>query len=71
MANWYNLQHLYRHLLENGYIRHLDTVDQNHLAIHADVVLEKIRGGDETWQTQAPQAVVNIINESDLFRQRD
>ena len=65
-----HLQHLYRHLLENGYIRNLDTVDQNHLSIHADIVLEKIRGGDETWKTLVPQAVVNIINESGLFRQR-
>ncbi len=65
-----HLQHLYRHLLENGYIRNLDTIDQNHLSIHADIVLEKIRGGDETWQTQVPQAIVNIINERELFRQR-
>ncbi len=66
-----HLQHLYRHLLENGYIRNLDTVDLNYLAIHADVVLENIRGGDNAWQTQVPQTVVNIINERDLFRQRD
>jgi hypothetical protein len=64
-----HLQHLYSHLLENGYIRNLDTVDRNHLSIHADSVLEKIRGGDEAWQALVPQAVVNIISERGLFRQ--
>ena len=64
-----HLQHLYRHLMQNGFIRNLDTVDKNHLFIHADSVLEKIRSGDETWQPQVPPAVVNIINERSLFRQ--
>jgi len=64
-----HLQHLYRHLLDNGYIRNLDTVEQSHLSIHADSVLEKIRGGDENWKTLVPPAVVNIISERGLFRQ--
>ena len=64
-----HLQHLYSHLMENGYILNLDTVDKNNLSIHADIVLEKIRLGDETWQTLVPQAVVDVISERGLFRQ--
>ncbi|MGB5397130.1 MAG: TonB-dependent receptor, partial [Gammaproteobacteria bacterium] len=64
-----HLQHLYSYLMENGYIRNLDTVDPGHLCIHADAVLEKIRGGDEAWMGMVPQAVVNIISERGLFRQ--
>ena len=56
-----HLQHLYRHLLENGYIRNLDTADRDHLSIHADIVLEKIRRGDKSRQASVPPAVVNII----------
>ncbi|VAW51019.1 Nicotinamide mononucleotide adenylyltransferase [hydrothermal vent metagenome] len=63
-----HLQHLYSHLLENGFIRNLDTVDKDHLSIHADVVLKKIRDGDDSWQTLVPQDVVNIINERGLFQ---
>jgi hypothetical protein len=62
-----HLQHLYSHLLENGYIRNLDTVKREHLAIHADTVLEKIRGGDDDWRTMVPQKVVDIISERGLF----
>ncbi|MBL4712762.1 MAG: TonB-dependent receptor [Gammaproteobacteria bacterium] len=64
-----HLQHLYSHLIENKFIRNLDTVDQNNLSIHADAVFEKIRNGDASWQTQVPQDVANIINERGLFKQ--
>ncbi len=63
-----HLQHLYSHLLENGFIRNLDTVDKNHLSIHADAVLKKIRDGDDSWQSLVPQDVVDIINERGLFQ---
>ena len=63
-----HLRHLYAHLLENGYIRNLDTVDQQHLMIHADDVLEQIRGGVDGWQTMVPEQVVDIISERGLFR---
>lgn len=64
-----HLQHLYSHLLENGYILNLDTIDKNYLSIHADAVLEKIRCGDESWQTLVPQTVVDVISKRGLFRQ--
>ena len=63
-----HLQHLYKHLLENKFIRNLDTVDNSYLSIHADAVLEKIRDGDESWQSLVPQDVANIINERGLFQ---
>ena len=63
-----HLQHLYSHLLENGFIRNLDTVDKEHLSIHADTVLKKIRDGDDTWQSLVPKDVVSIINERGLFQ---
>ena len=64
-----HLLHLYSHLMQNGYIRNLDTIEQNYLSIQADIVLEKIRDGDKAWQATVPQTVANIISERGLFRQ--
>jgi len=64
-----HLRHLYKHLLENGYIRHMGAIDQQHLSIHADDVLERIRRSDDSWKTLVPQTVVNIISEHNLFQQ--
>jgi len=61
------LQHLYSHLLENGYIRHLESILPEHLLIHSDIVLENIRSGNVAWKTMVPPAVVNIITERGLF----
>ena len=63
-----HLQHLYSHLLENGFIRNLDTVDKDHLSIHADTVLKKIRDGDDSWKSLVPPDVVKIINKKGLFQ---
>ncbi len=64
-----HLQHLYNHLMQNGFIRNLDTLDQEHLAIHSHLVLKKIRDGDKAWQTMVPPAVVTLITERGLFQQ--
>ena len=64
-----HLRHLYKHLLENGYIRHLDNINPDHLAIHADAVLKNIRDGSEEWKNMVPPQVVEIISERGLFSQ--
>lgn len=64
-----HMQHLYDHLLGNGCIRSLDTVNNEYLAIHADTVLDKIRSGDSGWQKMVPDTVVKIISDNGLFRQ--
>jgi hypothetical protein len=63
-----HLQHLYSHLLENGFLRDLTTISHEHLCIKADAVLQKIRAGDDGWQAMVPPAVVDIINARGLFR---
>jgi len=64
-----HLQYLYKHLLENRYILSLDTVDKDHLSIHADDVLDRIHNGDDSWKSLVPQPVVDIISERNLFQQ--
>lgn len=66
-----HLSHLYKHLLENRYIRKLNTIDQHHLSIHADNVLEKIRNDDVDWKSMVPPTVVDIISDRGFFKTND
>ena len=62
-----NLRHLYAYLLENGFVRSLNTVKEECLAIHSDQVLQQIQTGDSEWERMVPSQVVSIIKEKDLF----
>ena len=62
-----NLRHLYRHLIENDYLRDLDAINSDYLLIESEEVLNKIRIGDASWQEMVPEKVVSIINERGLF----
>ncbi len=66
-----HLQHLYRHLLENGYIRELSALDPAKLAIDSNAVLEQIRSGDPAWEGMVPDEVARIIREQRLFNCSD
>ena len=62
-----HLRHLYRHLMENNYLRDLDSIERDYLLIHSKQVLQKIRSGDSSWMKMVPEEVVRIINERGLF----
>ena len=63
-----HLQHLYRHLLDNGFVRSLDSVKPENLDIYSHEVLEKIRGDKLEWRSQVPENVANIISDKCLFK---
>ena len=63
-----HLRHLYRHLIENHYIRPLDSIEHDHLLIKAQDVLNKIRNNDPSWKTMVPEKVASIISERGLFQ---
>jgi hypothetical protein len=63
-----HLRHLYLHLIDNDYIRNLDTIESQHLLIKSADVLKKIRNDDPSWINMVPEKVVNIINERGLFQ---
>jgi hypothetical protein len=65
-----HLRHLYRHLVENNYLRSLDTIDPSLLTINSHDVLRKIRCGDSDWKRAVPQVVADIITEQNLFLQK-
>ena len=62
-----NLSHLYRHLIENGYIKALETIDPELLLIQSNDILQKIRSNDVSWKACVPEKVVTIITERALF----
>jgi len=62
-----HLHHLYAYLLENNYVRPLNTIRDEHLAIYSPEVLERIRNGDEGWESLVPEPVAEMIKEKRLF----
>jgi hypothetical protein len=63
-----HLRHLYRHLMENDYLRDLASIDRDLLLIGSKQVLKKIRSGDPSWKSMVPEEVVRIITERALFQ---
>lgn len=63
----HNLQHLYCHLIENNYIRNMDSIERKYLLINSEDVLDMIRNNNDSWQKMVPEKVVSIISERGLF----
>jgi hypothetical protein len=61
------LQHLYRYLLDNGFIECIREFDAGQLHITPGVVLAKIRSGDPSWEKLAPPQAVALIKQKGLF----
>jgi len=62
-----HLSHLYAYLLENNFVKALDTVNEEYLSIFSHEVLEKIRSGNEEWEQMVPEQVSEIIKTKQLF----
>ena len=61
-----NLVHLYRHLLENGFIESMEGYNPSYLPIKSSDVLAKIRAGAGLGGQVSPE-VAKIIKERQLF----
>lgn len=62
-----HLQHLYRYLLDNGFVRSLDLVRSEHLEIYSHEVLEMIRKDEQEWRNQVPDNIAEVISDKRLF----
>ena len=62
-----HLQHLYAYLVENDFVKGLNTIKEECLKIHSDEVLQQIQTGNNEWETMVPAKVVNIIKQKGLF----
>jgi len=56
-----NLQHLYTHLLENGYLVGLENEDATLLGISPVKVLAGIKKGRGDWENNVPEAIAEMI----------
>jgi len=62
-----NLTYLYRHLLDNKFIRSMENFQKEYLGITSAQVLVKIREKDASWEEMVPSEVVTIIKDRKLF----
>ena len=62
-----NLVHLYRHLLDNGFIESMEGYNPSYLPIKSSGVLAKIRAGTAGWESVVSPEVAKIIKERQLF----
>jgi hypothetical protein len=62
-----NLVHLYRHLLDNGFIESMEGYNPSYLPIKSPGVLAKVRAGGAGWESMVSPEVAKIIKERQLF----
>jgi hypothetical protein len=65
-----NLQGLYEHLADNGYIESIDFYNKDYLRIFSRDVLAKIGADDPSWEAMVPPPVAAIIKERHFFGHR-
>ena len=66
-----NLQFLYRHLVENGFIFGIDSSDHELFKIFSRNVLKQLHNGRGEWEQCVPPGVAEEIIENRLFGYRD
>ncbi|MGX5173972.1 hypothetical protein ACUR5C_08125 [Aliikangiella sp. IMCC44653] len=62
-----NLHHLYLHLLENGFIKGIDSSDHKLFEIYSREVLKEIDMGPGDWTSKLPEGVADEIMQQQLF----
>ncbi|WP_163930001.1 TonB-dependent receptor [Paraferrimonas sp. SM1919] len=64
-----HLNYLYRHLLENGFIRGIEATDPSYLGIYSREVYRHLhsKDADQRWQSMVPDVVAKEIINSKLF----
>jgi hypothetical protein len=62
-----HLVHLFRHLLENGYIESIEHFHREYLSIFSRAILAKIREHDHSWEAMVPPEVASRIKERNFF----
>jgi hypothetical protein len=61
------LAHLYRHMLENGFVVPIRAYSEADLSLLPADVLGRLRSGDPSWEALVPEAVAKVIKEQGLF----
>jgi hypothetical protein len=62
-----HLGHLFRHLLENGYIEGIENFHPEYLGIFSRAILQMLRDRDNAWEKMVPPEVAACIKENEFF----
>jgi hypothetical protein len=62
-----HLTHLFRHLMENGYIEPIEKFHAEYLSIFSRAILAKLRARDSSWEKMVPPEVAACIKENQFF----
>ena len=62
-----HVTHLFKHLMQNGYIEQIENVHREYLGIFSRAILAKIRDHDHTWEQMVPPEVAARIKENNFF----
>jgi polyhydroxyalkanoate synthesis regulator phasin len=66
-----SLRNLYKHLVERGRIRSLETFDRSVLHIFSRDVLRRIKDQDDSWEEMVPPEIAAVIKKRRFFGYRD
>lgn len=64
-----HLKHLYQYLLENRYLRPLNSVNPEYLTIYSHDILAQIQSGQPDWEDKVPAKVAQLIKDNKLFHE--
>jgi hypothetical protein len=62
-----HLGHLFRHLMENGYIEGIENFHPEYLNIFSRAILQMIRDRNPGWEKMVPPEVATCIKENQFF----
>ncbi len=62
-----HLRHLFAHLVQNRFVENIRKYKPDYLAVYSSDVLDKIQGGDASWEILVPPPIVQVIKSKQLF----
>jgi hypothetical protein len=62
-----HVTHLFKHLLQSGYIEQIENVHREYMGIFSRAILTKIRNHDNTWEQMVPREVAACIKKNNFF----
>ncbi len=62
-----HVTHLFKHLLQSGYIEQIEKVHREYLGIFSRAILAKIRNHDHSWEKMVPPEVAARIKAGNFF----
>ena len=65
-----HVTHLFKHLLQSGYVKQIENVHREYMGIFSRAILAKIRQHDHSWEKMVPPEVAARIKTGNFFRLR-